>query len=56
MRVLFIQTLSVEGVSQERVYPIGLVILAGSLQDRGYLEALQLSKNVFKWQDVGVAI
>ena len=36
MRVLFIQTLSVEGASQERVYPIGIVILAGSLQERGY--------------------
>ncbi len=36
MRVLFIQTLSVEGVSQERVYPLGIVTLAGSLQDRGY--------------------
>ena len=36
MRVLFIQTLSVEGVSQERVYPLGIVTLAGLLQDRGY--------------------
>ncbi len=36
MRVLFIQTLSVEGAAQERVYPIGIVILAGSLRDRGY--------------------
>jgi anaerobic magnesium-protoporphyrin IX monomethyl ester cyclase len=36
MRVLFIQTLSVEGTAQERVYPIGIVILAGSLRDRGY--------------------
>ncbi len=40
MRVLFIQTLSVEGASQERVYPIGMVILAGSLQERGYEVAL----------------
>jgi len=36
MRVLFIQTLSIEGVSQERVYPLGIVILASSLKDRGY--------------------
>jgi len=36
MRVLFIQALSVEGTSQERVYPIGIVILAASLRDRGY--------------------
>jgi 5-methoxybenzimidazole methyltransferase len=36
MRVLFIQTLSVEGASQERVYPIGIVILAGSLRERGH--------------------
>jgi 5-methoxybenzimidazole methyltransferase len=36
MRVLFIQTLSVEGPSQERVYPLGIVTLAGPLQDRGY--------------------
>ena len=36
MRVLFIQTPSVEGASQERVYPLGIVTLAGSLQDRGY--------------------
>lgn len=35
MRVLFIQSLSVEGASQERVYPIGIVILAGSLRERG---------------------
>jgi len=36
MRVLFIQTPSVEGISQERVYPIGIVILAASLLERGY--------------------
>ncbi len=36
MRILFIQTLSVEGVSQERVYPLGIVTLAGCLQERGY--------------------
>lgn len=40
MRVLFIQTLSVEGASSERVYPIGIVILAGSLQERGYEVAI----------------
>ncbi len=36
MRVLFIQTLSVEGISQEKVYPLGIVTLAGCLQDRSY--------------------
>lgn len=36
MRVLFIQTLSVEGAAQERVYPLGIVTLAGPLQERGY--------------------
>jgi hypothetical protein len=36
MRVLFIQALSVEGISQEKVYPLGIVTLAGSLQERGY--------------------
>jgi putative variant cofactor biosynthesis B12-binding/radical SAM domain protein 1 len=36
MRVLFIQTPSVEGPSQERVYPVGIVILAGSLLRSGH--------------------
>jgi anaerobic magnesium-protoporphyrin IX monomethyl ester cyclase len=36
MRILFIQSLSVEGASPEKVYPIGIVILAGSLRERGY--------------------
>ncbi|MGD0884616.1 MAG: B12 lower ligand biosynthesis radical SAM protein BzaD [Thermodesulfovibrionales bacterium] len=36
MRVLFIQTPSIEGPSQERVYPIGIIILAGSLLRSGY--------------------
>ena len=37
MRVLFIQSLSMEGPSPERVYPIGIAVLAGSLRERGYL-------------------
>lgn len=45
MRVLFIQTLSVEGASQERVYPIGIVILADSLKKSGYEVAI-LDMNV----------
>ncbi|MBI5075208.1 MAG: B12 lower ligand biosynthesis radical SAM protein BzaD [Nitrospirae bacterium] len=36
MRVLLIQTLSVEGITQERVYPIGIVTLAGGLKRAGY--------------------
>ena len=36
MRILFIQTPSVEGLSAERVYPIGIVLLAGRLQQAGY--------------------
>lgn len=36
MRVLMIQALSVEGVSQEKVYPIGIVTLAGQLQQGGH--------------------
>jgi len=36
MRVLFIQTPSVEGLSAERVYPIGMVLLAGRLQQAGH--------------------
>ncbi len=36
MRVLFIQSLSVEGASPERVYPIGIVLLAGILRERGH--------------------
>jgi len=36
MRVLFVQTLSVEGPSSERVYPIGVVLLAGGLQQAGH--------------------
>ncbi|HXY55585.1 MAG TPA: B12 lower ligand biosynthesis radical SAM protein BzaD [Nitrospirota bacterium] len=35
MRVLFIQSPSVEGSSAEKVYPLGIVILAGLLRDRG---------------------
>lgn len=36
MRVLMIQTSSVEDLSQERVYPIGIVLLAGRLQRSGH--------------------
>lgn len=36
MRVLMVQTPSVEGISQERVYPIGIVLLAGILQRQGH--------------------
>jgi len=45
MRVLFIQTLSVEGASQERVYPLGIVTLAGPLQGSGY-EVSLLDMNI----------
>lgn len=36
MRVLMIQTPSVEDLSQERVYPIGIVLLAGCIQSAGH--------------------
>lgn len=36
MRVLMIQTPSVEDLSQERVYPIGIVLLAGCIQGAGH--------------------
>lgn len=36
MRVLLIQSPSVEGISQERVYPIGIVSLAGRLRGDGH--------------------
>lgn len=36
MRVLLIQTPSVEGISQERVYPIGIVSLADHLKNSGH--------------------
>ena len=36
MRVLMIQTPSVEDISQERVYPIGIVLLASGLQGCGH--------------------
>lgn len=36
MRVLMIQTPSIEDLSQERVYPIGIVLLAGRLQGYGH--------------------
>lgn len=37
MRVLMIQSPSVEGISQEKVYPIGIVTLAGQLRQEGHL-------------------
>ncbi|MHB1654149.1 MAG: B12 lower ligand biosynthesis radical SAM protein BzaD [Desulfitobacteriaceae bacterium] len=40
MRVLMIQTPSVEGISQEKVYPIGIVSLAGRLQGYGHEVAI----------------
>lgn len=36
MKILLIQTPSVEGSAQERVYPIGIVTLAGCLQRAGH--------------------
>jgi hypothetical protein len=36
MRILMIQTLSVEGNSEEKVYPIGIVSLATNLRDHGH--------------------
>jgi len=36
MRVLMIQTPSVEDLSQERVYPIGIVLLAGCIKGAGH--------------------
>lgn len=36
MRVLMVQTPSVEGITQERVYPIGIVSLAGRLKNDGH--------------------
>ena len=37
MRVLMIQTPSVEKISQERIYPIGIVLLASCLQGHGHV-------------------
>ncbi|HEB02465.1 MAG TPA: B12 lower ligand biosynthesis radical SAM protein BzaD [Nitrospirae bacterium] len=45
MRVLFVQTPSVEGASSERVYPIGIVTLAGAILDKGH-EASLLDMNL----------
>lgn len=45
MRVLLIQTPSVEGFSRERVYPIGIVVLATHLQKAGY-EVKLLDMNI----------
>lgn len=36
MRILMVQTQSVEGTSSERVYPIGIVMLAGLLKKGGH--------------------
>jgi len=40
MRVLMVQALSVEGITSERVYPIGIVSLAGYLQAAGHEVAI----------------
>lgn len=45
MKILLIQTPSVEGPSQERVYPIGIVTLAGCLKKAGH-EAVLLDMNM----------
>jgi putative variant cofactor biosynthesis B12-binding/radical SAM domain protein 1 len=45
MRVLFVQTPSVEGAASERVYPIGIVMLAGVIKDSGH-EATLLDMNL----------
>ncbi|GAW91210.1 B12 lower ligand biosynthesis radical SAM protein BzaD [Calderihabitans maritimus] len=47
MRVLLVQTPSVEGPSSEKVYPIGIVSLATHIQDKGY-EVSLLDMNVEK--------
>ncbi|MBF0505213.1 MAG: B12 lower ligand biosynthesis radical SAM protein BzaD [Nitrospirae bacterium] len=36
MRVLFVQSPSVEGNCQEKVYPLGIVLLAGCLKETGH--------------------
>jgi anaerobic magnesium-protoporphyrin IX monomethyl ester cyclase len=40
MRVLMVQTLSMEEAPPERVYPIGIVCLAGRLSDQGHCVSL----------------
>lgn len=40
MRVLLVQTLSMEEASPERVYPIGIVCLAGRLTEQGHTVSL----------------
>jgi len=40
MRVLLVQTLSMENPVPERVYPIGIVSLAGRLLDQGHTVSL----------------
>jgi 5-methoxybenzimidazole methyltransferase len=45
MRILMVQTQSVEGVSSERVYPIGIVLLGGLLKEEGH-EVSILDMNV----------
>lgn len=47
MRVLMIQTPSVEGMGQERVYPIGIVSLAGWIKEAGHeVEILDMNLQV----------
>lgn len=45
MRILLVQAPSVEGPSQERVYPLGIVTLAGHLKDGGH-DLLLLDMNI----------
>ena len=45
MRVLLVQTQSVEGPSSERVYPLGIVLLAGLARGAGF-EAAVLDMNI----------
>lgn len=45
MKILLIQTLSVEEATSERVYPLGIVILAGALPNPGY-EVAMLDMNL----------
>lgn len=45
LKILLIQTISVEGATSERVYPLGIVILAGALPSPGY-EVAMLDMNL----------
>lgn len=53
MRVLMIQAASVEGISQEKVYPIGIVTLAGELRQAGHqVELLDMNIAVDSYRAV----